>query len=76
MFKFCDPTEKTWNQDLKSVFPLTEEYGIRIQQAHLAGRQAAHTQICLIYWEELRSALRAPLVISFYLIDLFLVETT
>ena len=27
-----------------------------------AGRSAAHTQIRLIYWEELRAALRAPLV--------------
>ena len=33
-------------------------------KALLAGRPAADTQICPLYKEELRSAIRAPLVIS------------
>ena len=33
MFRFCDPTENTSNRNLKNVFPLTEAYGTRIQQA-------------------------------------------
>ena len=33
MFELCDPTENTSNQNFKTVFPLTEAYGTRIQQA-------------------------------------------
>ena len=36
MLQFCDPIENTSNQNLKNVFPLTEAYGIRIQQAQHA----------------------------------------
>ena len=36
MFKLCNPTENTSNQNLKCVFPLTDAYGIRIQQGHHA----------------------------------------
>ena len=37
---------------------------ISISKASLAGRQAAHTQVCPLFEKELRSALRAPLVIT------------
>ena len=33
--------------------------------SHLAGRPAAHTQICPLYKKELRSALCSPLVITY-----------
>ena len=39
MFKFCDPTENTSDRNLKSVFPLTEVCGTRIQQAPHANKK-------------------------------------
>ena len=39
MLKFYDPTENTSNRNLQSIFPLTEAYGIIIQQAHQANEK-------------------------------------
>ena len=45
MFKFCDPTENTSDRNLKSVFPLTEVCGTRIQQAPHANKKSVFSAL-------------------------------
>ena len=53
MFELCDPTENTSNRSLKTVFPLTEAYKTRIQQAYYANPKKCYNALPLIYSEKM-----------------------